>query len=341
MQIGLFDPFKRVILVFVIFLAGCNAGSKAKEAIDVLDGVPRKQIDTSILGVNAFVNDSRFGTINEQFIDIRDNLGIKHVRILLAWNEQVQPSPSAEPDFSFYDQIVDQIPSGVDALAVVTGVPAWVDNPANWVGGTARTTFIEGWLKKVLARYGGAGRIVGFEVWNEPDMSADSDNITLDVLDKPANFVELMALANNALDQLAPGKLLVSGATTALNQSFPETLDYNRALRDAGMDALVDIWAIHYYGQQFENVIRNGGVQDFLSGVSKPIWVTESGAAGVDKQLEYAERTWPFITEKISGITRIYQYQYAEAKSPDSTYGLRNLDPGRPVSDLYVHLRER
>jgi hypothetical protein len=87
--------------------------------------------------------------------------------------------------------------------------------------------------------------------------------------------------------------------------------------------------------------VRGGGVADFLNGLPKPIWITESGAQGVNSQLEYGERVWPFLTDKIPGIERIYQYQFAEATPADVTYGLRNLSGDLPVSDLYVHLRDR
>jgi hypothetical protein len=133
----------------------------------------------------------------------------------------------------------------------------------------------------------------------------------------------------------------VTAATTAINQNFPGSLDYNRAMRDAGAQQHADIWGINYYGKQYENLVRPGGVRDFANGLSLPIWVTESGAQGVNTQLAYGEEVWPYLTEQISKIQRIYAYQFTEDSSPDVTYGLRNLSSDRPVSDLYVWLRDR
>jgi hypothetical protein len=112
-------------------------------------------------------------------------------------------------------------------------------------------------------------------------------------------------------------------------------------MRDAGAQVFLDRWAVHYYGRQFENVRRDGGVSDFLNGLSTPIWVTESGAQGVNEQLKYGEEVWPFLREEIPSIERIYIYQFAEATPADVTYGLRNLTPGLELSDLYISFRDR
>lgn len=311
------------------------------DILDVLDKVPRKTIDASKLGANAFCNDSRFGSISGQMKEVKNTLRLNYVRVLFAWNDQVQPTPSSRPNFSFYDDIVQAIPQGSDALVLITGVPSWMNNPANWLDGNPRKTFVEYWVKKVVGRYRNEPRIVGWEIWNEPNYEPNPENTTLGLTTEPENFAELLALAQNAAKDLAPGKLVVSGSTTAINQNYPDTLNYNRRMRDAGVKGMVDVWGIHYYGRQFENVVRGGGVADFLNGLSKVIWVTESGAQGVNSQLAYGEQVFPFLIDKIPGVERIYYYQFTEASPYDVTYGLRNLDPAFPVSDLYVWLRDR
>ncbi len=326
-------------LLFFLFV-GCSSDD-IEEAIELVEGVPRKTIDVSRLGTNAFVNDARFGSIPAQFREVRDTLGLNFVRILINWGDDVQPTPDAEPDFSFYDEIVDSLPGGVDALAVVTGVPSWMSDPANWIDGNPRTTFVRRWFRRVVARYGGNARIVGFQAWNEPNMPSVSENETLGMLTSPANYVELLASARNVIDDAAPSKLLLNAATTAINQNFSGTLDYNRGMRDAGAIAMVDVYAIHYYGQQFENVVRSGGVADFLNSLGVTIWITESGAQGPNSQLAYGEQVWPFLREKIPAIDRIYQYQFTDSSPVESSFGLRTLSSEFPVSDLYVHLRER
>ena len=68
------------------------------------------------------------------------------------------------------------------------------------------------------------------------------------------------------------------------------------------------------------------------------IWITESGEQGPNDQLEYVETTWPFLTEKIPGISRIYYYEYSSTAAITQSFGLRNTDQAFPVSDFYVDL---
>jgi hypothetical protein len=171
-------------------------------------------------------------------------------------------------------------------------------------------------------------------------MLSETDNNTLAVATDPESYVELLALAKNAIDEISPRILLVSGATTALNQNFPSSLDYNKAMRDYGATSLVDIWGVHIYGRQKERFLRKGGVIDFINGLRKPVWVTESGAQGINEQLKYGEEVWPFLRQRMPSIERIYIYQFTDTNPPSSTYGLRNLDPVLGLSDLYIKLRD-
>lgn len=329
-------------MALVVVLSACNSSS-VKDAIDVADGVPRKTINTEMLGANAFANDGRFGSISSQFRDVRDTLGLEEIRILFGWDDNVQPTPQSALNFSFYDDLVAKLPPGVRALIVVRGVPSWVSNPSNWVDGNPRTTFIEDFVRPCVQRYGSDSQVVGFQIWNEPNMpsSSNPDNGLLDLELSPVNYVEMLARAFSIVQDLAPSKLVVSAATTAINQNYPATLNYNKDMLAAGAEDFLDVWGVHYYGKQYENVIRSGGVQDFLNGLTRQIWITESGAQGVNSQLAYGEEVWPFLMERVPGIARIYVYQYTEATPADVSYGLRTLDPSFPVSDLYIHLRER
>lgn len=329
-------------LAGVLFLAafaigGCNT---VKDAIELAIGVDRKPIDISRTGVNAFANDNRFGTIAGQYREVRDTLGLKYVRVLFDWNGGVQAGPNTSPDFGFYDELANAIPAGVDAIMVVTGLPPWMADSANWIDGNPRKTFVERWVKPVAQRYRNNSRIIGYEVWNEPNDSANPENDILGLTNNPGNFLELLAMASQVVEANG-NKLMINGATTSINQNFPDSLDYNQALKDGGVEDLIDVFAIHYYGKQYEKVVQGGGIADLLGSFSKPIWITESGAQGVNSQLAYVEEAWTFLRDKIPGIDRIYYYQFTEATPPATTYGLKNLDSTLGVSDLYVNLRDR
>jgi hypothetical protein len=327
-----------LVVPLVLFGAACGVKDDIDEAVDVLDGVGRHPIDVSRTGVNAFGSDTRFGSTCQQYQEIQQSLKLTHLRVLFRWSDGVQSGPGSEPFFGFYDEIADCVPAGMDALVVVTGMPAWMQAPANWSGGNPRRTFVEEFFLRVVERYAGHSRIAGFQVWNEPNNTSDADNQLMGFND-PALYVEMLAEAYRGAKAIAPGKLIVNAATTSVQQNFSDTLDYNKAMRSAGAEDYVDVWAIHYYGRQFETLMR--GVQDFLNGLRRPIWVTESGQQGVNEQLRYVEEAWPYLKEKVPGIDRFYYYCFESGEPSASAYGLRTTDPAFPVSDLYVYLRDR
>lgn len=340
-------PIRILLIVALLGVLGYSPSLQAAEPPDpsrfgLIDNFfPRKEIDTSLMGVNAFCNDARFGSIRSQLQEVKNVLRLYQLRVLFAWDDNVQPSPTSRPNFSFYDDIARQIPRGTKALVVLTGVPSWMSDSGNWINGSPRQTFVKRWVRRVVNRYQRNARIAGFQIWNEPNDSANPHNHLMDFVDNPQHYSEMLALASQHIKSRKRRRAVVNAATTAINQGYPKALNYNKALQDAGAEALVDAWAVHYYGSHYENVLRPGGVGDYLNSVSKPIWLTESGARGINDQLEYVERTWPFLKEQVPGIERFYLYQFTDGEAADSTYGLRNPTEGFSISDLYIYLRDR
>ena len=64
------------------------------------------------------------------------------------------------------------------------------------------------------------------------------------------------------MKKYARKKKLVAAATTAINQDFPDTLEYNEGLKAEGLERFADIWAVHYYGSSHERLYL--GIADFL-----------------------------------------------------------------------------
>jgi len=302
--------------------------------------LPTKPLNTALLGISAFVNDQRFGSISAQFREVNKTLKLKHVRVLFAWNDAVQSSATSQPNFSFYDNIAKAIPRGTSAVVVLTGIPSWMKNSSNWTDGDPRKTFVEKWVKVVVARYSRNRQIKSWQIWNEPNMLSNPDNVTLDIATSPENYVDMLSMAAAASRSVNSKKLIVSAATTAINQGYPETLDYNKGLVTAGIENIVDIFAIHMYGTHLETILFLG-VGDFINDITKPIWVTESGEKGVNNQRKYAQQFWPYLFKQFPAIKRLYIYQFTEATPAKSTYGLRNLTKGFFVSDLYIYLRDK
>ncbi len=325
---------------FIILVASLVACSDAEDLLDlVIDPPERQAIDQSRVGVNNFFVDSQFGTIPQQYSEIRNTLGVRFVRVLFAWSNEVQPTPTSTPNYSFYDEILNSVPAGVDVLITVVHAPDWMQNPANWIDGDPRTTWVERWLRPTVSRYSGRGSVIGWEVWNEPDFPRVPGDNGLALTDVN-NYFDLLSKSSPVVRALDPGKLIVIAATEAINQSFPEHLDYNKTLRDLGAASLVDVWNIHYYSTNFEALIVSGGIADFLNGLGMPVWITESGEQGPDQQLAYVETAWPFLREQVPSIDRIYYFQFGETTPTAVNFGLRTTDPSAPLSDLYINLRD-
>jgi hypothetical protein len=259
--------------------------------------------------------------------------------VLLSWSDEVQPTPESEPNYAFYDEIINNAPEGVELLIVLAHTPEWMKRAENWTGENPRATWVEKWAVPTVARYANNPRIVGWEIWNEPDQTTSTSDEALG-LEAPERYLELLSRAAPAIPQLDPSKLIVIAATRSIQQDWSRPLDYNRELFRLGAQELVDVWNIHYYGEQFENVVRDNGVKEFLNSLSIPIWITESGKQGVNKQLEYVETTWPYLMDKIPGIERIYYYEFASAVPNSENFALRTADPAQLYSDLYVYLRD-
>lgn len=322
--------------LLLIGLSGCDSGG----LLDLAFNPPsRKPIDVSKVGVNNFFVHPEFGSISAQYSEIKNTLGIKFVRVLLAWTDDVQASPTSDRNYSFYDNILGQIPSGVDVLVVLVHTPSWMTNSSNWIGNDPRLTFNEQWVRPTVRRYKNVGNIIGWEIWNEPNVVTVASDSALELSD-PANYAALLASASNIVHDEDPGALVVMAATESIQQNFPNNLNYNKQLKDLGVENFTDVWNVHYYGTRYESVITENGVKDFLNGVSKAIWVTETGETGPTEQLAYVETTWPFLTENINGIDRFYYYEFGDTVPIDVNFGLRTTDPTFPVSDLYIHLRD-
>ncbi|MCB0323322.1 MAG: cellulase family glycosylhydrolase [Bdellovibrionales bacterium] len=330
---------------FALFLVACACVSACtSETRDLLeletDPPSRKPIDVSRTGVNNFFVDREFGSIPQQYSEIRNTLGLRYVRVLFAWTDDVQPSPNTPPDYNFYDNIIANVPSGVDVLITVVHTPSWMASSSNWINGDPRVTWVERWLRPTVQRYAGQPGVIGWQIWNEPDNTVVPSDSALQLTD-PQNYFDLLALGSQVVRSNDPTRLVVSAASRSIQQNSRDNLNYNKQLQDLGAENLVDIWAIHYYGEQFEQVIISGGVADFVNSLRVPVWVTESGEQGPDRQLQYVETVWPFLDEEMPGkIQRFYYYQFGETGPPESNFGLRMNGPVF-VSNLYTHLSER
>ena len=330
-----------LLLSCCVIVLPCWAASRSSGAQEAAL-FPRQEINAKRTGLNAFANEPIFGSVRNQLREVRSTLRIKYVRVLFAWNDQVQPTPQSDPDFSFYDQIAGSLPLRTRALVVMTGLPSWMTDSSNWIESDPRKTFNKLWLEKVVTRYKRKRRIAAWEIWNEPDMSDNPDNVTLQLSDSPQNYLALLEGAAAAIERITPRKLIVSAATRSINQDYPNTLNYNVALKEGGLEELADVVGVHYYGKQYEKLLL-GGISDYLNSLVKPIWITESGEQGNTEQLAYVEEVWTLLQQSVPKISRFYYYQFTESGTPAESYGLKSGNSSSSVttSDLYQYLKNR
>jgi len=330
----------KILLLFLVFVSSSAALHADVLGINSLDLLPRQALHKKSMGINAFSGDPRFGRPRRQLRQATKGLGIRHLRLLFVWSDAVQPGPNAPIDFSFYDEIASSIPRGVRATVVLYGLPDWMQDQSNWINGDPRQTFVEKWVGPVAQRYRRTRNIRAWQIWNEPNTSSVHWNVALDLTESPKNYVDMLAGAYEKIKSTSPRKRVVMAATTAINQNFPSTLDYNKALKNEGAELYSDIWALHVYGSRLETFLLPGGIIDFMKNIDKPVWVTESGERGVTNQLNYVEKMWPFLRKRIPSIKRIFYYNFAEGVDPSETYSLRTLDSEQRTSDLYRYLRQ-
>ena len=99
---------KFTFLMLISCLSILSACDNTGDLLDlVIDPPGRETIDTSRLGLNNFFVDPEFGNIPQQYAEIQNTLGINSLRILMAWVNEVQPTPNSAPNFSFFDDIVN------------------------------------------------------------------------------------------------------------------------------------------------------------------------------------------------------------------------------------------
>jgi hypothetical protein len=316
--------------VALIVVGGCGLAEDAKSLGEIVFG-ERGSIPRDELGVqNEFVPNPK-GNAPAQAQDIRSHLGVRHIRTTFFFDESYLASEGARPNFARFDAIVGAIPADTDLLPILAYAPRWLANRPDW-----KQVFVNRYVIPVVERYAGNGAIAGWEIWNEPDGFCNGrGGAPAGVLDCSADdYVDLVRRVVPAIRERS-GAPIVGAATTSINQSFPDHFDYNKRMVRAGLLQFVDVYNIHWYGEQFEK-LTVGGIADFLDGTGKAIWCTESGDRGSERQLDHAGNVFPVLDDQIRRLDRIYIYTYFDGGAPENTFGL--VAGNGAESDLYRFL---
>ena len=287
------------------------------------------KLDASRLGINNFFIHPVFGTTKQQFGQI-NKIGIKYVRVLFAWS---QKDKSSKLDFSLYDDIVNSCPDDTKLLVVVAHSPEWFVHEHQTLD-EAQDSWFNEWFRPVIDRYKTSNKIVGYEIWNEPDsLSLPSDSLL--GLNQPENYMKLLRKCSAYITHVDHSKKIVLTATLSIQQNYPKHLDYNKKLVAGGAQDLVDVYNIHYYGDNHIDLLKTDGVVDFLNGLRLPIWVTETGANS-RKQLEQFEITYNFFSKYLKNRVELFFHYIFTDDDTLSAYSM--LDINGNNSDLYNFL---
>ncbi len=319
------------LLLAALTATACGLHGDVGDLGDLIFGtggaIPREKLGVQ----NEFVGNPKGGPA-AQGADIRNTLKLRHIRTSFTFDEGFLPSEGASPNFSRFDATLASIPPDTDLLPILAYAPRWLANRADW-----KDVFVNRYVIPLLDRYGNDPRIVGWEIWNEPDSFCNGRVAPPGVLNcSPGDYVDLVARVAPEIRKRS-GALVVGAATTSINQSFPRYFDYNRDMVSAGLLPLIDVYNFHWYGTQLEK-LTFGGIANFLNDTGKPVWCTETGEQGSTRQLQHAEDVFPEFDEEIDRLDRIYIFTYFDGVGSANTFGLVSAEGIE--SNLYQFLRD-
>jgi len=190
---------------------------------------------------------------------------------------------------------------GVAPLISVAETPEWANGDGPWVPPRDPQDYAN-FVGMLASRY--AGRVIGWEIWNEPDLA-----LFWKPKPDPNLYAKLLIDAGAAVRNADPGALVVGGSITFGN------IRYLEALYDAGVKGAFDALAVHPYTlthapgdasdryHSLTAILDDARASLVAHGDAKiPVWVTEFGWAVVgansvseDDRIDYFKRTIPII----------------------------------------------
>ena len=216
------------------------------------------------LGVCAHAGTADFAERAKVFSMMRE-AGLECVRTDLGWRI-CQPKPDAPPDFSHYDKLFAAAEAeGVAVLPILDWPPSWakpvMEHLDEW----------RAFVRAAAEHY--KGRVVAWEVWNEPNLK-----YFWGAAPNAAEYVKMLRVASEELRAVDPGTPICSGGLAGADSGFLE------ALYAAGAKDLFDIFAVHPYCHpqppEFfldEALGRMRRIMASHGDAEKPIWITEIG----------------------------------------------------------------
>ena len=254
----------------------------------------------------------------------QDGLGV--VRFDASWRN-MEPSRGTYQWLDKLDAIVAAAEQrSLRIVIVVDETPAWANGGESaWVPPEDPADYAR-FVGMLAGRY--AGRVTGWEIWNEPDLS-----LFWQPQPDAAAYARLLVAASRSIRSADPSATVVGGSI-----AFNNT-DYARALYDHGVKGSFDVLSVHPYTltrapddtsdrfhsltatlDDFHALLRAKGDDDL------PIWITELGWAVVglnsvskDARVGYLAHAVELIRERPwVGIVTVYTINTSDS----ARYGL-------------------
>lgn len=258
----------------------------------------------------------------EKELTLAENLGFKTLRVFLhdkVW-EQDRSGFKGRIDqflticdkhhirvlFVIFDSCWDPFPVAGKQKDPVPGVhnSGWVQSPgAELLTNENKYSFLEEYVKDIVGSFNADKRIIGWDVWNEPDNLNTSAYGKVEPLDKIEWVRKLLPLAFQWARSQKPQQPLTSGLWKG-DWSSPDSLSPVQKIQIE----YSDIISFHNYDgpNEFEKRVK------YLQGYNRPIFCTEFMARGnnsffkeilpICKHYKIAAYNWGFVSGKSNTI---------------------------------------
>jgi hypothetical protein len=242
--------------------------------------------------------------VDETIANLAVEAGFDTIVQVLPWRD-VNPAPG-EFVWDFADALVQTVRQrGLNLVLRLDMPPEWAvqNDPA---GLPFDLVAYAEFVTAVAQRY--RGQILGYIIWNEPNLAAEWSRSGGNLEDHwarfdgwvadPTDYVGVLGVAFRRIRAADPQALVVGGGLAPTNEISPRAMDdrvFWQQLFAVGMADCVDVLAVHAYGfglspdapDEVHNNLNLGRIEQVheimqAAGVAKPVWITELGYTVVD-----------------------------------------------------------
>ncbi len=249
-----------------------------------------------------------------------NGLGFRWVKIQVPWKD----FEGTQGQRHFPDDVIDRLHGGgIQVLASIVKAPRWARNPAYGFAeeGPPQNPWDYGNFVGAFAGHY-CGRVQAIEVWNEQNLYYEWGNEPLDA----GRYVQLLAVAYQAIKAACPGMIVVSGAPTPTGATPPLAIrdtTFLEQMYQAGLSSWSDAIGVHPSGYGNPPDVR---FQDWQAGnYSRPSHVSdpsfyfrntmEQYRAIMVKYGDANKRLWPTEFGWASTQSPVRGYEYAAYNS--------------------------